>query len=76
MKKGSTLGNLPTYESIYESTDVLGLPRRMVRGALSTLAKGYVTNKGNSVILTGRTKPVLIGSAVDDEQDDGQPRSS
>jgi hypothetical protein len=47
-----------------------------VRGALSTLAKGYVTNKGNSVILTGRTKPVLIGSAVDDEQDDGQPRSS
>ena len=37
MKKGSTLGNLPTYESIYESTDVLGLPRRMVRLKVCTM---------------------------------------
>ena len=45
----------------------------MVRGALTTLAKGYITEKGNTVILTGATKPILSGSAVDDPQDNGQP---
>ena len=64
---------LEGYDDIYTATDKMGLPRKMVRVALGTLARGYITRKGNSVILTGIKKPILAGSAITDESDDGQP---
>ena len=64
---------ITSYENIFERTDKLGLLRRSVKVALRTLTNGYVTKRGNSVILIGEEIPNLVGSAVDDLKDSGQP---
>jgi len=67
---------LKNYDEIFKYTDPMGLSRKAVRGALGTLARGYLTRQGNSVIITGERKPELAGSAVAIANDDGHPQFS
>ena len=67
---------LDNYQMIFKYTDPMGLSRKAVRGALGTLARGYLTRQGNSVIITGEVKPELAGSAVAIATDDGHPQFS
>ena len=78
LKKGIKIKDHDPYETIFAATNKMGFSKKMVRGALGTLARGYITRKGNSVILTEGTSnvPLLAGSALSDEGDDGQPKKT